>query len=141
MTLKPQRLYTPEELRDLVRRAREAGPKLAEATERMNKSLSEVESLFRQHLKDARGRVELQRGMAQRGVAQRAKRREWIDFLLYRDGEFFIESNRGGPRFFSTYFLDTSRETRVLICGKIVDLWLACGGPPLPTTVIERNRP
>lgn len=116
--------YTPEELRDLGQRAREVSRRLHEVTEQMNEALCAVEDAFLERLGEgARGRVELQRGTT--------KKREWVEFLVYRDGEFFVESNRGGPRFELTHMLSTSRDCRKLICGKIADLWLACGGKPL----------
>ncbi len=59
----PPKQYTQEEMRELWRRAREIGPKLAEAIEQLNEALCTIEDLIMERLgKDARGRVELQRG-------------------------------------------------------------------------------
>lgn len=120
----PSRTFTPEEMRDLGRRARVASARLAEATERMNESLCLVEDVFLERLKDARGRVELRRS---------TKGRAWVEFLVYKDGELFVESNRSGPRFTMTHVLDTNRESRMLVCHKIPELWVECGGK-LPRT-------
>jgi len=90
----------------------------------MNESLRTLEDIFSERLgKDARGRVELQRGTT--------KKHEWVAFLIYRDGGFFVESNRSGPRFELNPMLSTSRDCRKLICGKVAELWVACGGKSL----------
>ncbi len=132
----PPKQYTQEEMRELWRRAREIGPKLAEAIEQLNEALCTIEDLIMERLgKDARGRVELQRGETpiyekrKKGKPGRLiEKRPWVEFLVYRDTEMFVESNKSGPRFTSTYILDASRDRRILACHKIEELWVSCGG-------------
>ena len=129
--------YTTEEIREMWRKLRELGPQLAEATEQMNEALCTIEDLIVERLgEDARGRVELQRGETpiyekrKKGKPPRLiEKRPWVEFLVYRDTEMFVESNKsGGSRFESTHILSTSREMRILACHKIEELWVACGG-------------
>lgn len=131
---KPPKPFDWEALKTLGRR-------LAEATERMNESLCTIEDVFLEKLgQEARGRVELERGETpiwekkHKGQPQKLiERRPWVEFLVYRRGEFFVESNRSGPRFTTTHLLSTSRETRMKACGKVQALWVACGGIlPIP---------
>lgn len=133
----PKRTWTWEQLRDL-------GKRLSDATEQMNEALCRIEDIILERLgEDARGRVELQRGEAPiRGKKGKVVgKRPWVEFLIYRDGEMFVESNRGdSSRFTLTHMLSTSRETRTLICGKVAELWEACGGklPPHKDAGVER---
>lgn len=118
------RPFTPEEIRALGQRASLVAQQLHEATERMNEELCAAEDAFLEGLgPTAHGRVEIQRGFVQN--------RSWVEFLVYRGGEFFVESNRVRPRFDSTHMLSTSRDCRKLICLKLPELWVACGGAPL----------
>jgi hypothetical protein len=133
------KVYTSEELADLGRRAREVSKKLHEATEQLNESICTLEDTFLERLgEDARGRVEIRRGVTpiyeprKKGrPPKKLDQREWVEFLIYKRGEFFIESNKSGPRFIETHILSTSREMRMLVCSKFGELWLACGGGPL----------
>lgn len=119
----PARSYTQEELRDLGRRARDVGRRLEEATELMNESLCALEDAFLERLgPGARGRVELRRDTGSR---------PWVEFLVYKDGEIFVESNRHRARFEEVHILSAPRECRAAACGKAAELWEACGGPPL----------
>lgn len=140
----PPKQYTPEELRDLGRRAREVSQKLHEATEQLNESICALEDRFLEQLGEgARGRVEIQRGETpiyerkrkRKGKSVLVGKREWVEFLLYKNGEFFVESNKSGPRFTETHILSTSREMRKLVCYKFAELWVACGGRPPPAGV------
>lgn len=130
--------YTREEMAELGRRAREVSQKLQEVTEQLNEAICELEDRFLALLgEDARGRVEIHRGVTpifeKRKKGQRPRQidqREWVEFLLYKNGEFFIESNKSGPRFTETHILSTSRDMRKMVCHKFAELWIACGGRP-----------
>ena len=119
----PPKVYTPEELRDLVARAREVSQKLHDETEKLNEAICRLEDAFLEKLgDDVRGRVEIERG--------EHKGRPWVRFLIFKRGEFFIESNKGTRHFTETHILSTSRDTRLLATYKFKELWVACGGTP-----------
>ncbi len=123
---------------------RTLGPRLAQATEELNDVLCRCEEAFENRLgTSARGRVELERGEYKlrdklRPDARGRPRwgpvkstRPWVVLFVYREGEFWIESNKGASsRFETTHILSASREQRIAAAGKLIELWAACGGDP-----------
>jgi hypothetical protein len=126
-----------------IRDLRELGRDLHELTEKMNEAICRAEDAFLERLgESARGRVELRRGeepifakkKSKKGKREVVGKRSWVTFLIYRDGEFFVESNRpgDGTRFVDAHILSTSREIRILACNKMAELWEACSGQKVP---------
>lgn len=138
----------PESLKQIDwAEVRTLGPRLAQVTEELNEALLRCEEAFEDKLGTAaRGRVELERGEHRKRarLAPDARGRPrwgpvtdvrpWVVLFVYRDGEFFIESNKGGSsRFETTHLLSASRELRFQAARKLKELWIACGGDPRRT--------
>lgn len=103
----------PEKLRALVQRAHELGPKLTEATERLNDALERAEEVFERKLGlEAKGRVVLKPRV----------------HLVFCQGEFFVERLQGNRPPATRWLLEESREVRVLAAGFLKQLFQACGG-------------
>ena len=119
-----------ESTASIVRRAVELSQQLRVETEKLNEALCHAEDTFMERLgPGARGRVVLQRGEVLDKKRKPVGKRPWVEFLIYKDDEFFIESNRNEQnRFTMVHLLSTGRDIRCMACLKLKELWSACGG-------------
>lgn len=105
----------------LGERLRILKPQLEEADRRLGETIERIEDLFELHLpEDAYGRILVERPRTLTG--------EWVH-VVFEEGLLWVEtwSNKRGFRREDLTKWDV-RAHKIEVCGRIRELWTACGG-------------
>lgn len=108
---------------------RKLADELKEVTGKLNARLGEIEEVFVKKLGvEATGRVALRR--SENGM---------IEHLVFHGGQILVESGRPGRPLSRTPILNASREHRLMAVNRLIDLWVACGGPRPPERLAKAD--